>query len=454
MPPAPGKRRKWFWLLLLVGITIGAGYAWQRHQAGVPRGEETGRSGKTGSGRYMAVAAQPVSVQVVQQRDVRVLVNAIGNIAAGNTAVVHTQVDGVLQALHFKEGQPVRAGQGLAQIDPQPFQIALVQAQGTLARDQALLRNAQLDLKRYRDLLAKDAAPAQQVDTQEALVQQLQGSVLADQAGVDNAKLQLSYTHVVAPISGLAGLKQADLGNNVHTSDTNGLLSITQTQPVNVVFAVPESRLPRIRKQLQAHATLRVEAWDQDQKTLLAVGKVASTDNAIDPTTGTIRIKALFPNKDNSLFPNQFVNVKLQLDTLPGALAVSSAAVQRGAPGTYVYVVDGDSMVSLRRVTVGAVDGDWTAVQGELKAGERVVVDGADRLRDGAKVQVIDATKAASAATQATSHKHGASGAQAAASGERPRWMDRVPPDMQDKLKAMSPEDRKAWFQKQRSQGN
>ena len=403
----------------------------------------------------MGAAAQPVSVQAVQQRDVRVLVNAIGSIVAANTAVVHTQVDGVLQALHFKEGQPVRAGQGLAQIDPQPFQIALVQAQGALTRDQALLRNAQLDLKRYRDLLAKDAAPAQQVDTQAALVQQLQGTVLADQAGVDNAKLQLSYTHVVAPISGLAGLKQADLGNNVHASDTNGLVSITQTQPVNVVFAVPESRLPRIRQQLQAQAKLRVEAWDQDQKTLLAVGQVASTDNAIDPTTGTIRIKAMFPNKDNSLFPNQFVNVKLQLDTLSAALAVSSAAVQRGAPGTFVYVVDNDSVVSLRKVTVGSTDGDWTAVQGDLKAGERVVVDGADRLRDGAKVQVIEATKQTPGDAQASAHQHGASGAKGAASaGDRPRWMDHVPPEMQDKLKAMSPEDRKAWFQQQRSQAN
>ena len=324
-----------------------------------------------------------------------VSVNAIGSIAAANTAVVHSRVDGELTSINFTEGQPVHAGQLLAVIDPKPFQIAVNQAQGQLARDQALLRNAQLDLQRYRDLLAKDAAPKQQADTQESLVQQLQGTVLSDQATLANAQLQLSYTRVVAPISGLAGLKQADLGNLVHASDTNGLLTIAQTQPAALVFAVPDAQLPRIRSQLKAGVVLRVEAFARDQKTLLAEGQVASTDNTIDATTGTIRVKAMFPNADAALFPNQFVNVRLQLDTLAGATVVPSAAVQRGAPGLFVYAVGDDGTVSLRKITVRQTDGDWTAVEGELQPGERVVTDGADRLRDGAKVEVIEPAKAA-----------------------------------------------------------
>ena len=417
---------------------------------------------------------QPVSVGRVQQRDIRVTTQAIGSIAAANTAIVRPRVDGELKTIHFTEGQAVRAGQLLAQIDPQPFQIALDLAQGALARDQAQLRNAQLDQQRYRDLVAKDAAPQQQLDTQQALVQQLQGTVKSDQANVDNAKLQLSYTRVVAPIAGLAGLKQADLGNIVHASDANGLLSITQTQPVNVVFAVPDARLARIRQQLKAAVALPVEAWDRELKQRLAVGRVASTDNAIDAATGTIKLKATFPNADNSLFPNQFVNVRLQLDTLADALAVPTAAVQRGAQGTFVYVVVGGKTVALRKVTTSEVDGDWIAVQGDLQAGDTVVTDGADRLRDGAAVEVIVPNRAgpagtASGARGARGPRSGSSGASSASSasststasssastaaGERPRWMDRAPPEMVEKLKAMSEDERRAWLRQQRaSQG-
>ena len=338
-----------------------------------------------------AARTQPVTVAVVQQRDMPVTIDALGTITTANTAVVHAKVSGELKAIYFAEGQPVRAGQVLALIDPKPFEIALEQAQGQLARDQAQLRNAQLDLQRYRDLIAKDAAPRQQLDTQLALVQQLEGTLLADQAAVDNARLQLSYTRVAAPISGLAGLKQADLGNVVNPSDANGLLSIAQTQPAAVVFAVPAAFLPRIREQLEAGVPLRVEARDRDGKTLLAEGRVASNDNAIDAPTGTLRLKALFPNDDNRLFANQSVGVRLQLDTLPAALTVPAAAVQRGAPGTYVVAVNGDGTARLERVTVRATDGNLAAVQGRLHAGEPVVIDGADRLRDGARVEVAAA---------------------------------------------------------------
>ncbi|MCF8207778.1 MAG: efflux RND transporter periplasmic adaptor subunit, partial [Methylotenera sp.] len=365
---------------------------------------------------------QPVSVGVVQRRDMNVVIDAIGSIASANTAVVRAKVSGELKALYFHEGQPVKAGQVLALIDPRPYEIARDQAQAALARDQAQLENARADLARYQDLVAKEAAPRQQLDTQKALVRQLEATVLSDQAALDNARLQLSYTRVTAPIAGQAGLKQADLGNNITPSDANGLLSIAQTQPAAVVFAVPDARLTRIRQQLADKQPLAVQAWDRERRQLLAEGQVASTDNAIDATTGTIKIKALFPNKDGGLFPNQFVNVRLQLDRLKDVLVLPTAAVQRGAPGTFVYVVT-DGTVALRKVQVLTTDGDNSAVQGEVKPGDQVVTDGADRLRGGAKAEVIKpAAGAASAAGGGRGERgrHRGAGASAPVSSEGP----------------------------------
>ena len=469
-PPRP--RRSW-WVAAIVAALIGAAGAawWLQHRSAVADagGPPAAAAPPNGARNFGGAGrVQPVSVALVQRRDIRVETLAIGSIAAANTAIVRAKVGGELKSIHFAEGRPVRAGQLLAEIDPRQLQIALGVAQGTFERDQALLANAEIDLQRYRDLVAKDAAPKQQLDTQRALVQQLKGSLRTDQAGVDNAKLQLSYTRVVAPISGLAGLKQADLGNVVNAGDPNGLVSIAQTQPVAVVFAVPEARLARIREQLKTGVALPVEAWDRAQTNRLAIGRVNSTDNAIDSTTGTIRVKALFPNLDNALFPNQFVNVRLQLDTLAGSLAVPTAAVQRGAPGTFVYLVGTDGTVRLKVVTTSATDGDWVAVQGELQPGDKVVTDGADRLRDGAKVEVIapavpgDARAAGAAGAKRGAASSAASGSRAAAASAsggptqaaetRPRWMDRVPPEMVDKIKAMSDDERRAWFQKQREQ--
>lgn len=447
LSPGVTARRVWgLGLVALMGLLLsgcgrdegGASAAPGGASAPAAQGASSGRAGRSGGNR-----PQPVSVAPVQRRDLAVVVDAIGSIAAANTAVVHAKVSGELKAIYFKEGQPVRAGQLLALIDPQPFEIARDQALAALARDQAQLDNARADLVRYKDLVAKEAAPRQQLDTQVSLVHQLEATVLSDRAALDSARLQLSYTRVVAPIAGLAGLKQADLGNNITPSDPNGLLSIAQTQPVAVVFAVPELRLPRIREQLRAKQALPVQALDPDRKQALTQGRVDSTDNAIDPTTGTLKIKALFPNKDNSLFPNQFVNVRLQLDTLKNAVVVPTAAVQRGAPGTFVYVVN-EGQVALRRVAVDATDGDWTAVHGDLQPGEQVVTDGADRLRDGGKADVIKAPAGESFGP--------ARGASSADAGGRPRWMDRVPPEMVDKLKAMSEEDRRAWMQQHRGQ--
>ncbi|MCX7278716.1 MAG: efflux RND transporter periplasmic adaptor subunit, partial [Burkholderiales bacterium] len=348
-------------VLVLVAAAAGGGWWWGQRSnpalvgaagpasaASAPAGAASGSRRFTGNNRV-----QPVSVATVRTQDVRVLVPAIGNISALNTAVVRVQVSGVLQSVRFKEGDMVKAGQLLAQIDPRSYQIQLAQMQGQLVRDQAQLRNAQLDMERYKDLLAKDSIAKQQVDTQDALVRQLQGTVQTDQAQVDNAKLQLSYTQVTAPISGRLGFRQVDVGNMVQTSDTNGLVSITQTQPLNVVFAVPETHLPAINRRLKAKTPLQVEAWDREQKNLLGQGQVTSTDNAIDTTTGTIKLKAAFANADGKLFPNQFVNVRLQLDLLSGAMVVPTSAIQRGAQGTFVYAVKDDGTVNVRKVRMG-----------------------------------------------------------------------------------------------------
>jgi multidrug efflux system membrane fusion protein len=415
---------------------------------------------------------QPVSVAVVRQQDIQVKVNAIGNIAAANTAVVKAKIEGELKAIHFQEGQFVKAGALLAEIDPRAWQIALAQAEGQLARDRALLQNAQLDLARFKDLLAKDGIARQQVDTQEALVRQLQGTVQSDQAQVDNAKLALSYTRITAPIAGRVGLKQADLGNVVKPADPLGLLSIAQTRPVNVVFSVPDAHLTLIQSQLKAGRPLAVEAWDRSQTRRLGVGQVASTDNAIDATTSTLKLKAAFANDDDGLFPNQFVNVRLALATVADTLAVPSAAVLRNEQGDYVYRVNDDKTVSVRRVQAGASDGEWVAVQARgpegLKAGDRVVVDGVDRLREGATVDVIrpgGAAVAQAGGAQALGPQAGGSRgdgvraergaaptALAQAGGDRADFLSRLPPDVAERVKAMSPDERRAFFQQRRAE--
>lgn len=466
-----GANKTWIWVAVAVVVVAAAAWWWKGRggegaadgPAGAASAASGAGAGRPAGGRFGRSGPQPVTVAAVQKRDMPVVVDAIGSIAAANTAVVRAKVSGELKAIYFHEGQPVKAGQLLALIDPRPYEIARDQALATLARDQAQLENARADLARYKDLVAKDAAPRQQLDTQQALVRQLEATLLSDKAAVDNAKLQLSYTRVTAPIAGQAGLKQADLGNNITPGDTNGLLTIAQTQPAAVVFAVPDARLPRIRQQLGDKQALPVQAWDRERRSKLAEGRVASTDNAIDATTGTIKVKALFENKDGGLFPNQFVNVRLQLDTLKDVLVVPTAAVQRGSQGIFVYVV-ADGQVALRKVQTLATDGDATAVQGELKEGDQVVTDGADRLRDGGKAEVIKVPaggasgaggrggrgRGAGAASAPGASASGASAA-AAADGERPRWADRVPPEMVEKLKAMSPEDRRTWIQQHRA---
>jgi len=350
-------------------------------------------SGRPGKGGGEGSRSTPVSVGEVRLMDIRYTVQAAGTLVALNTAVVRAKVDGELKALRFTEGQLVQAGQVLAEIDARPFEAQLNQAQGQFARDAALMKNAELDLQRYQDLLSKDAIARQQVETQAALVRQLQGTVQADQAQIDLAKLQLSYTRVTAPISGRLGLKQVELGSLVRSSDPNGLVNITQTQPMAVVFSVPEMHVPLIMRKLKAGQALPVEAWDRDQKIRLAQGRVSTTDNAIDVATSTLRLKATLENRDGSLFPNQFAHIRLQLDTLKNVVAVPAQAVQRGAAGTFVYVVQADNTVQVQTVQLEAVEGDWQAVKADLKAGQQVVTDGADRLRSGSVVEVVKAPK-------------------------------------------------------------
>ncbi len=366
--------------LAVVAVALLAlGGAWW-FQAREKAGQELGQGAQGPS-------AQPVSVGRVERRDMRVLVGAIGTLQSRATAVVRAKVSGELKALHFKEGDEVRAGQLLAEIDPRGYQATFDQTRGTLLRDQALLRNARLDLQRYQELLAQDSIASQQVDTQAALVRQYEGTVAADQAQVDAARLQLSYTRIVAPIAGRLGLRQADLGNVVNPGDANGIVTITQLRPIDAVFAVPQAQLARIRERQARGTELPVELWDREQTRILARGRLGALDNAIDPTTDTLKVKAAFANADGQLFPNQFVNVRLQVDLLPAVLTVPTAAVQNG----YVYLVQDDDTVTQRRLRVGVVDGERVSVEGDLPEGARVVTDGLDRLREGAKVLVIDA---------------------------------------------------------------
>lgn len=341
---------------------------------------------------------QPVSALEVQQRDVRILVNAIGTATPRSLVTVRSRVDGELLKLHFKEGQLVREGQLLAEIDPRSFKAQVAQVKGQLMRDQAQLDNARLDLKRYQDLLSQDSIAKQQVDTQAALVRQLEGTVQTDQGQLDNAQLQLQYTRITAPISGRIGLRQVDPGNQVKASDANGLTSIAQLDPMTVLFTVSEAQLPNVVSRFQEGKPLDVEAWDREFRNPLAQGKLVTIDNQIDATTGTLKLRAEFPNKNTALFPNQFVNIRLVLGTQPQALVVNNGAILRGAKGNFVYKVQADNTVAMVPVKLGYVEGDYTAVEGELKPGDLVVSDGTDKLKDGAKVEVIKPGAAAPSA--------------------------------------------------------
>jgi multidrug efflux system membrane fusion protein len=388
-PAAATRRRGWLWFALVAVLAVG-GYFAYRQFAPTPDAAPATAAGRPGAPggppRATPVVAVPASTA-----DVDVYLGALGTVTPLRTVTVRSRVEGQLLKVLFEEGQVVKEGQVLAEIDPRPFQVQLLQAEGQMARDRALLENAQLDLDRYRTLFEQDSIAKQQVDTQAALVRQYEGAVKVDQSQIDSARLQLTYARITAPISGRAGLRLVDPGNIVRAGDANGIVVITQLAPTAVVFTVPQDSLPAVMKRMQSGDRPPVEAWDRELKTRLANGTLASVDNLVDPATGTVKLKAQFANDENALFPNQFVNVRMKLDTVRDATVIPAAAIQRGSQGMFVYVVQPDQTVKLRPVKLGPVDGQRQAIAEGLAPGDLVVSDGMDRLRDGAQVEVAAA---------------------------------------------------------------
>ncbi|HMD77581.1 MAG TPA: MdtA/MuxA family multidrug efflux RND transporter periplasmic adaptor subunit [Terracidiphilus sp.] len=392
-PPSSGKPKKrgLIWLAFLLIVAGVAGYAvWRAGQPNAaPRGQGGGGGGfGGGGGRGAALGPVPVVVTKVARSSIPVYLNGLGNVTAYYTVTVKSRVDGQLMKVDFNEGDLVKQGQVLIEIDPRPYQVQLDLAQATQARDQALLANAKVDLERYRLLVKTDAIPSQELDTQTALVAQYEAAVKQDQANIDNARLELTYSKITAPITGVLGLRLVDPGNIVHASDANGMVTITQLQPISVLFTIPEDSLPQVTQKLRAGAHLPVDAYNRDNSKKLASGMLVTMDNQIDSTTGTSKLKAVFDNQDNSLFPQQFVNIRLLVDTLANQLVVPNVAVQNGQQGTFVYVVDADSTVHLKTVQVGITTAASADILSGISDGDQVVVDGTDRLVEGAVVRV------------------------------------------------------------------
>ena len=375
---AKGRSGRRFVLTSIVVLLVVAGIVWWTKQA--PQPEPGGR------GRNSA----PMSIvpEAVGKGDIGININALGTVTSLATVTVRTQISGYLMKIDFTEGNEVKKGDLLAEIDPRPYEATLAQAKGQLARDEAALKGAQVDLARYQGLAAQNAVPRQTLDTQVALVAQNQGTVEADKASVKSAEVNLAYCRIVSPLDGRVGLRQVDQGNYVTPGDTNGLVVITQLQPISVLFTVPEDNLQAIAKRIQTGAVLPATALDRTGISKIADGSLQTFDSQIDPTTGTIKLRAQFPNDDRLLYPNQFVNIRLLLDTHKNVTTMSTAGIQRGAPGTFVYLVNADSTVSVRPVKLGVTDGDHVEVLSGLNSGDRIVIDGADKLRDGAKIVI------------------------------------------------------------------
>jgi membrane fusion protein, multidrug efflux system len=387
--------RWWVWVILLALIAALAFWYFRgskastEAQSAAPSAQGQSKGGRGGPGGPLVV---PVVVATAQRGDLPVYFNGLGTVTAFNTVTVRSRVDGQIVKINFTEGQMVHQGDSLLEIDPRPYQVQLEQAEGQLAKDQAQLRDVQVDYQRYQLLFKEGVIPKQQVDTQQAQVGQFEGAIKADQAVIDNAKLQLVYAHVTAPISGRVGLRLVDMGNIVHASDTTGLLVITQLQPIAVIFALPQDQLSQVLAKLHGNQQLPVDAYDRDDTTKIATGKLLTIDNQIDTTTGTYKLKSIFNNEKNDLFPNQFVNVHLLVDMKHNMTIVPTPAIQRGPQGTYVYVMQPDNIVKIAPVTVALSTSNSVGITSGIQPGDVVVTDGTDKLQEGSKVEPHSAT--------------------------------------------------------------
>jgi multidrug efflux system membrane fusion protein len=381
----PRRRRAWLiWIVIVAALAAAAWFGWKKYESAATSPKQEQISGRPPQ------PPQTVRVGPVITGEMPLTIDALGTVTPFETVTIRTQIAGKLQSVGFTEGQTVKQGDFIAQIDPRPYEAALAQAQGQLAKDQALLGQAQGDLARYQQLAKQDSISQQQVTDQISLVAQDKAAIAADQAMVKTAELNVAYAHIVSPITGRAGLRLVDPGNYLQPSDATGIVVITQIDPISVVFTTPESNLPRISARLNSGAKLPVTVLDRDNVHALATGTLSTFDSQIDVTTGTIRMRSTFDNPKGVLFPNQFVNVRLLVDTMTGVTLAPNPAIQIGASGDFVYLLNDDGTVSKRDIVVGPTDGKHSVITSGLAAGDKVVIDGVDRLRDGAKVKVVD----------------------------------------------------------------